>query len=185
VLLGTVKDLLAGGLGDVENLGDLPVRVVEGHSQHVHGPFVGGQPLQEGEDGVRDRVALFCGVVRAEHRVPGEQRLGEPSADVGLAPGPRGGELVEAQVGQDRRQPGLGDLDAVDVRGLPAQERLLHEVLSLVRGAEETVGDGLETRPRSLEPVDVALCQRHDPIVSMAERGVRAPRADGSAGQNG
>ena len=167
VLLGTVEDLLAGGLGDVEDLGDLPVRVVEGLPQHVHRPLVGGQPLHEGEDRVRDRFALLSGVGRAEHRVPGEQRLGEPSAHVGLAPRPRGGELVEAQVGEDLRQPGLGDLDAVDVGGLPAQERLLHGVLGLVRGAEETVGDGLQTGPRQLEPVDVAPCQRHDLIVSM------------------
>ena len=133
VLLGAVEDLLAGGLGDVEDLGDLPVRVVEGLPQHVHRPLVGGEALHEGEDRVRDRFALLGGVGRAEHRVPGEQRLGQPLAHVGLAPGPRRGELVEAQVGEDLRQPGLGDLDAVDVGGLPAQERLLHGVLGLAR----------------------------------------------------
>ena len=168
VLLGAVEDLLAGGLGDVEDLGDLPVRVVEGLPQHVHRPLVGGEALHEGEDRVRDRFALLGGVGRAEHRVPGEQRLGKPLAHIGLAPRPRRGELVEAQVGEHLRQPGLGDLDAVDVGGLPAQERLLHGVLGLARGAEQAVGDGLQAGPGGLEPVDVVRGQGHGPILALA-----------------
>lgn len=115
-----MEDLLAGGLGDVEDLGDLPVRVVEGFPQHVHGPLPGGQALHEGEDRVRDRFALLGGVGRAEHRVPGEQRLGKPLAHIGLAPRPRGGELVEAQVGEHLGQPGFRHLDTCDIGGLPA-----------------------------------------------------------------
>jgi hypothetical protein len=166
MVLGTVEDLLAGGLGDVEDRGDLPVRVVEGLAQHVHGPFARGQPLHEGEDRVRDRFALFRGVGRAEHRVPREQRLGEPLPHVGLTACPRRGELVEAEVGQDLRQPGLGDRDTGGVGGLPAQEGLLDDILGLVRGAEETVGDRLQTGPRSLEPVDVFRRHRHGRHVS-------------------
>ncbi len=41
----------------------------------------------------------------------------------------------------------------------------LLRVLCLVRGAEKTVGDGLQTRSRQLEPVDIVPCQRHHPIV--------------------
>jgi hypothetical protein len=133
VLLGAVEDLLAGGLAEVEDLADLAVLVLKGLTQHVHGPFLGRQPLQEGEDRVRDGLALLGRVGRAEHRVPAEQRLGQPSADVRLAPHPCRGQLVEAEVGEDLREPGLGHLDPVDVGGVPAQERLLHGVLRLLR----------------------------------------------------
>lgn len=191
VLLGAVEDLLAGGLADVEDLGDLPVRVVEGLPEDVHRALVGGEALHDGEDGVRDGFALLGGVGGAEHRVADEERLGQPLADVGLAPGAGRGELVEAQVGEDLRQPGLGDLDALDVGGLPAQERVLHGVLGLARGAEEAVGDRLQAGPGGLEPVHVVQGQRHgsDPSPgavrggrSRGPPGCRGPGRSGSFG---
>jgi hypothetical protein len=163
VLLRPVVDLLARGLGEVEDLGDLAVRVVEGLAQHVHRALVGRQPLQEGEYGVRHRLALFGGVGGAEHRVAAEEGLGEPLADVGLAAGAGRGQFVEAQVGEDLGQPGLRHLDASGVRRLPPQIRLLHDVLGLADRAEETVGQRLQAIPGGLETIDVRRGRRHVP----------------------
>jgi hypothetical protein len=124
---------LAGGLGDLEDLADVAVRVPERLPQHVHRPFVGRQALHEGEDGVRDCVALLDGLGRVEHRIAREQRLREPLAHVGLASCSRRRQLVEAQVGHDLGQPRLRHVDVVDLSAVPAQERFLHDVLRLRR----------------------------------------------------
>ena len=48
-------------------------------------------------------------------------------------------EPVQAQVGDDLRQPRFRHLDPLPVGGLPAQERVLHGVLGVGGGAEHPV----------------------------------------------
>ncbi|OKJ38376.1 hypothetical protein AMK24_12195 [Streptomyces sp. CB02366] len=161
VLLRAVEQLLARGLRGAEDLGDLPVRVAERLPQHVHHPLVRGQPLHQGEHSEGDRLALLGGLGGAEHRIAREQRFGQPLPHVRLAPDAPRGEFVEAEVGEHLRQPRLGDLDALDVGGLPPQERVLHDVLRVARRAEQAVRDGLQPGPGSLEQVHLVPGQRH------------------------
>jgi hypothetical protein len=59
MLPGAREYLLACGFGDVEDLSDFPMRVVEGLPQHVHSPLVRGQALKKRENRVRHRFTLF------------------------------------------------------------------------------------------------------------------------------
>ena len=47
---GAAEDLARVGLGDVEDLGDVGERVVEGLAQHEHGALVGVEPLEQDEE---------------------------------------------------------------------------------------------------------------------------------------
>ena len=151
---GPVEVLLARGLGDVEDLGDLGVAVGERLAQDVDGPLDRREALHEGQHGQGDRFALLEGVGRAEHRVAVEERFGQPVAGGAFAARLRRAEPVEAQVGDDLGQPRLRHLDPLPVGGLPAQERVLHGVLGVGGRAEQTVRQRGQPVPAGLEPLD-------------------------------
>ncbi|KKD01916.1 hypothetical protein TN53_43435, partial [Streptomyces sp. WM6386] len=93
--------LLACGLGDVEDLGDLGVGVGESFAQHVDSPLGGRQVLHESQHCQGDRFALLECVGRAEHRVAVEEWLGQPGADGAFAAGFWPGGAGPGQVGED------------------------------------------------------------------------------------
>ncbi len=83
------------------------------------------------------------------------QRLGDPFAHVGLAPGPGRAEQVEADAAGDGGQPGAGGFDGVLLlpgHGVPAGVGLLDGVLGFGQGAEEPVGEIDQLPPLADQP---------------------------------
>ena len=141
VLPRAVGDLPHGGRRLADRLRDLVVRHVEHLAQHEHRPLGRVERLQHGEH--RDRDALGeLDVVG--HVGAGEQRLGQPLADVVLAPPRQRAQPVERLPGDDPDEVGprvahLGPTVVAQVR--PPQPGLLHDVLGVGRGAEHLVRD--------------------------------------------
>lgn len=82
---------------------------------------------------------------------PGDERLGEPLADVALALGPRRAQLVDCQAGDDGRHEGIrrGDLLARLELALQPQEGLLDDVLGVADSSEHPVGDRERARAQT------------------------------------
>ncbi len=92
-----------------------------------------------------------------------DHRLGQPRADVRLAPRPRRLHAVEAEPRHDPREVRARLDDLVGRRILPAQERVLHDVLGLGDRAEHAVREAHEERAMRLEALG-----GHDASVSVA-----------------
>ena len=105
----------------------------------------------------------------------GQDRLRQPLADVHLAPGPRGAQLVDREPGHDGREVRLRrlDLDAVGERPLLPQERLLHDVLRLADAAEHAVGDREQQRA---QPGEVRVVRQRGRLRSAPADGPGAVR---------
>jgi hypothetical protein len=152
--------------------------VVERLAQHEHRTFGRGEPFQQQQHGHRDGFALLRAVQRAQRRVLGEHRFGQPLADVGLPPDPRRGQFVAAHVGEHGGQPGDRIDDAGPVGRVPAQEGVLHRVLGRAGRAEQPVGDGEQARAMGLECLDVGRRRRH----RLTIRPVGGGAVDGTGG---
>ena len=169
VLAGPVADLAYGGRGLVDRLGDLGVRDVEDLAEHEHRALGRGQRLEHGEHRVGDAVRQLDVV---GHVGRGQQRLGQPLADVLLAPARVRTEPVErlARDHPDQEGARVADLAArLLADRVPADPRLLHDVLRLGGGAEHLVGDREEQSAVRDERV-----HGHDPTA------VRASTASGA-----
>jgi hypothetical protein len=92
VVTRAARDLSHGGRGLVNRVGDLPVGHVEDLTEHKHGSLGRAQRLQDGEHRHRDALGQLdvLGDIGA-----GQQRLGQPLADVLLAAARQGPHLVE------------------------------------------------------------------------------------------
>ncbi len=147
---GAAGELAAvgGALGD--DGGDLGVLVGEDVVEEEDGALLGGEGLEEEEEGGREGVGeggLVGGVgVGRGGGGGGDEGLGQPGADVGFALDAGGPELVEAKAGDDGREPGPGGGDrlAGGEGAVPAEGGLLDGVLGVGDGAEHPVGDGEE-----------------------------------------
>ena len=82
----------------------------------------------------------------------GEERLGEPLADVLLALGARGAEVVDREPRRHGGEVRLGrvDLLALALGAVVAEEGLLHDVFGLADASDHAVGDREEQRPELL-----------------------------------
>ena len=112
------------------------------------------EPDRVGED----RLVLGIGV-----SVDGDDRLGEPAAEVVLTAGAARAKDVERDARHDGRQPAREVRDAVRVRAGEPQPRLLDRVFSLAHRAEHPVRDRPQVAAMSLELLrqQVALAHRH------------------------
>jgi hypothetical protein len=156
VVPGPGGDLTAVRLGLVSDLGDLPEVIAEDLVEQEDGAFGRRQALQQDEErhgqGIGHLGALrgvLCG--RRGHRVQlvGDQRLGQPSADVRFPADPGGPQVTDGQPGGDRGQVGLGHFDAgaiAERTGQP-QEGLLDDVLGIADAPGHPVGDREHQRP--------------------------------------
>jgi hypothetical protein len=166
VVAAAGHQLAARRLGALEHLGDLGVVHVEHVVQQERGALEWGQPLEGHQQRVRqvlgERVRL--GGIGAL-----DDRLGQPGADVVLAPRARRLHPVEAQPrgGAREERPGLGHGGAVG--GVPAQERVLCHVLRLGDRAEHAIGQPDEEPAMRLE-AGGGVRHRH--------RGTSPPRRD-------
>ncbi|CAG6392044.1 hypothetical protein SCOCK_150016 [Actinacidiphila cocklensis] len=142
---GTCHQLPRVGLAGLQDLGDAAVRIVEGLPQHVGGALHGIQLLQEEQDRQVECLGPLRAQVRIRRRVNG---LGKPGARIRLAPYPGGLGHVDRQPDGDRREKGGRFVDPGAIGALPAQPRLLDDILGLHRTAEYAVGDAEEPGPR-------------------------------------
>jgi hypothetical protein len=114
-----------------------------------HGSLRRREALQEHQH--RQRQPVGClGVPGRIIVAVGDDRLWQPLADVALATGPRGAELVDRQPGghggHKRRR--RCDFLAGIKRLMHPQQRFLHHVLGLGDAAEHPVGDRERARPQ-------------------------------------
>jgi hypothetical protein len=82
----------------------------------------------------------------------GQERLGEPLADVLLALGACGAEVVDRQPRRHGGEECLGRLDLLTLApgAVVAEEGLLHDVLRLADASDHAVGDREEQRSELL-----------------------------------
>ena len=129
----------AGAL--VDRRRDLVVADVEGLAQHEDGALGRRERLEDEHH--RHRHALgeldVLGHVRR-----GEQRLGQPGADVRLLAALHGAQPVERLPGRDPDQVGALVAHLLQVDLDPPQPGLLQDVLGVGRRSEHLVGDGEE-----------------------------------------
>ncbi len=136
------------GLGELEDVRDLPVGVVERLAEDVGGALGRRQLLEQRADGRRERfVALDSG-----RRVGGGVgRLGQPAARGGLVANACGVDDVdrESRRGGPEERPGVAD--GAPVGAVPANPGVLHHVLGFSRAADDPVGDAEQARAHGFE----------------------------------
>ncbi|MNE06901.1 hypothetical protein D3C80_995010 [compost metagenome] len=108
----------------------------------------------------------------------GDQGLGQPGADIGLAPGAGGFQLVQRQPRRGAGQPGGGFADLGRIDPAPAQPGLLHHVFRFSQGTEHAVGEARQSGAVRLEDVGGGVRPRHAPVPPDGPDGSRPP--DGS-----
>jgi hypothetical protein len=148
VAAGAQGQLAAVVLALADHPGDLGVAVAEHVVQQEHRALHRGQPFQQQQERHRQRVGLLGQAGRVRRPGVGQQRLGQPLPQVGLAAHPRRAQMVDAQPGGHRGQVRPRRVHAVPggLGAVVAQERLLHHVLGVGHGADHPVGDGEQQR---------------------------------------
>ena len=171
----------------VDDLGDLVERHAEHVVQHEGEPLGRRQRLEHDEQREADRVGeqrLLLGVGLV---VDAHDRLGQPAADVVLAPRAPRAQHVEAHAPDDRREPAAEVRHGRRVGAAQAQPRLLHRVLGLADRAEHPVGDRPQVRPVRLEllrPASSRSSTSH-PSVGIRHRIDESDAADVTAAHDG
>ena len=148
MLAGTGDELPRVGFLQSKDLRDVAVRVVEGLSKNVGGPFRGRQPLEQDAHRARQRIGAF-----------GTYRLVGAGVDWFRQPGPDGCFAarvcglydVDRNSCRRRREEGGGVTDAVTIRHLPADPHVLHNVFGRRRATQHAVGNAEESRAHSEE----------------------------------
>ena len=120
--------------------------------QQQHGALLWRKAVEQHQHRQGERV----GHLRLLGRVigaGGKDRLGEPLADVPLAPDPSRAQLVDRQPCRDGGHKGPGRVDLVPIleHAMEAEQRLLDDVLGLRDAAQHPVGDRERDRPHLLE----------------------------------
>ena len=136
------------------------------------------QRVEHDEQREADRVGeerLVLGAVRRQR----DDRLRELRADEVLATRAAGAQQVEADAGDDRRQPAAHVLDLARLGAVEPEPRLLYRVLRLAQRAEHPVGDRLQMGAMLLELSRLPLSARHRHILS-AGSVIRETKHDGS-----
>jgi hypothetical protein len=145
---------------------------VEDVTQEKGGALLGREPLEHKEEGDREIVAPLETPIgwRAAVEVA-RPRLRQPGADIGAAFGRRFAQAIDRKPRRRGHQPRLGRPDRRGIGLVPAQERLLHNVLGIAEGAEHPIGDTAQTRPMLHEKTGLPL------ILALAA--LRRPRIHG------
>ena len=141
-------DLTAVLLGLADDLRDLVEAVLEHLAQQEDRALDRGEALEEHQEAHREGVGGL-GVANDIVLLLGQERLGEPGADVALPSHASRTQVVDAQSRGHRRQVGLGGVHLGSRARLlvEAQERLLDDVLGVGRAAEHPVRDREDQRP--------------------------------------
>jgi hypothetical protein len=123
----------------VDGFGDLVVLQIEHLAQHEHRPLGRRERLQHQQHRHRDAVGQLDVL---GHIGRGQQRLGQPGADVGLFAAAERSQPVERLAGGDPDQVRPLILYGVEVDADPPHPGLLQDVLRVGGRAEHLVGDG-------------------------------------------
>ena len=134
-----VRDLADRGRALVDGFRDLVVRQVEHLAQHEHRPLGRRERLQHQQHRHRDAVGQLDVL---GHVGRGEQRLGQPGADVGLLAAAERTQPAERLAGGDPDQVCALIAHGVEIDARPPQPGLLQDVLRVGGRAEHLVGDG-------------------------------------------
>ena len=127
------------------------MRIVEGLGEHVDRALEGGQPLEQGEKSQGDRLDVDRRPCQLA--VVGRYRLGEPRADVRLAPRTRRLELIETEVHHHPLEPSTLVVERGGLAVEPAYVRFLQHVLGFREAAQHPVGEREEPRAVCFEGV--------------------------------
>ena len=177
---GPARELAHVVLALADDLRDLRIAVVEHVVQEQRGSLLGRQALEQHQHRQRQRVG-HLGVLGWIVDAVGEDRLGQPLADVLLTPRARRAQLVDRQPGGDGGEVRArgGDLLAVLDRPMDAQQRLLDDVLGFGDAAEHPVGNRERRRAQLLELVFFSGHVGCAPVSSSASRsGLQPIRQD-------
>ncbi|BBJ40819.1 hypothetical protein SSPO_035370 [Streptomyces antimycoticus] len=139
--------LAYGRLAALQHSGDLLEREAEDLLEYEDRPLQRRESLEDDEQGERDRLGQLHLLARVGL---GDQRFGQPGADVLLAGGGGGREPVEREVGDRTGQ----IAHRVVHRGghlTAAQPGVLHHVLGVGDAAEHAVGDAEQHPPVAFE----------------------------------
>jgi hypothetical protein len=148
VASGAARELAHVVLALAHDRRDLRIPVVEHIVKQQHGSLLRREALQQHQHRQRQRVGRLSVPDRIIAAV-GDDRLWQPLADIALATGARGAQLVDRQPGGhggDERTRRC-DLLAGIKRPMHAQQRFLDHVLGLGDTAEHPVGDRERDRP--------------------------------------
>jgi hypothetical protein len=148
VLPGPADQLPRRRFGRLQDVGDLPVRVVEGLAQQVRRALAGREPFQQQPGGELQGLGALGAEVRVRARV---DRFRLPRPDGRLATHPRRPERVDRQPGRRRREERGRVEDRGAVAGLPPEPGVLHDVLGLAGAAQQAARDAEQARPHAGE----------------------------------
>jgi hypothetical protein len=141
---GPVRELADRGRGLTDGPGDRGVAEIEYVVQHEHGPLGRCEGFQHQQHRHRDAVRELDVL---GHVGRGQQRLGQPRADVRLLAAAERAQPVQRLAGGDPDQVGALVADRAEVDARPPQPRLLEHVLRVGGRAEQLVGDGEQQVP--------------------------------------
>jgi hypothetical protein len=134
-----VRDLADGGRALVDRLCDLVVFEVEHLAQHEYRPLGRRERLEHQQHRHRDTLGQLDVL---GHVGRGQQRLGQPRADVGLLAAAERAQPGESLAGGDPDQVRAEVAHPAEIHPRPAQPGLLQDVLRVGGGAEHLVGNG-------------------------------------------
>ena len=136
---GPVRDLADRSRALADSFGDLVVLQTEHLAQHEHCPLGRRERLQHQQHRHRHALGQFDVL---GHVGRGEQRLGQPGADVGLLAPAERAQPGQRLAGGDPDQVGTLIPHGAEIDARPPQPGLLQDVLGVGGRAEHLVGDG-------------------------------------------
>jgi hypothetical protein len=152
--------LAHGARRALDDRGDLVVRDVEHVVQDEREPLGRRERVEHDHQGQTDRVREQSLVFRIDRVGRLDDRVRE-FGDGLLMPGAPRAQHVQADAGQDGREPPVQIRHAGDVGPAGVQPTLLDRVLGLGQRAEHAVSDGSQARPVGVEPAGQALARLH------------------------
>jgi hypothetical protein len=169
------RELAGGGGGAIDQGTDLLEGQVEHVVQHEGEPLGWGQPVQHHQQREADRVGEDGLVGRGGH-VAADDRIGDVHARRVLRPRCARAQPVEADPGDDRRQPAAGIVHVILPRAADPHPRVLKRVVGLGRRSEHPVAQAVQAGPVLLElpgqpvirvhPSHPSRARCHQPVVT-------------------
>jgi hypothetical protein len=147
---GPACELPGGGRRPVDQRRDLLEGQVEQVMQDEREPLGRGQRVQHHQQRQADRVGQHRLVARPGH-LAADDRVGDAHAGRVLRPRRPRAQPVEADPGDDGRQPSAGVLHVIRPGAGQAQPGVLERVVGLGLGAEHPVAEPAQARPVLLE----------------------------------
>ena len=150
----TGDELPGIGLARAEHLRDLPMRVVERFAEHVSSALDGRQLLEQHQRALREGVAslntqrrISAYIDCMEHRC----------ANMRLTAGSSRLDDVDRKSSRRGREEGRRIPHGVAVGFLPADPRILHDVIGFRCASDDPVGDAEQPRTNRVERLDIRL----------------------------